>query len=274
MPELMRHIDACRNVTLPGPYRRLVLEGEPAGWVLPEAAAALRAHGAADTADGVAADWPALRGAGAALAAAGRHRVRGEAFDLRSDRDGRVLGQIDRGALPSFGIRATGVHVNGLVRRPDGWHVWVGRRAADKQLDPGKLDHVVAGGVPAGLTPRETLIKEAAEEAGMPAELAAQAVEVGEIAYATRRPEGLRRDRLYCYDLVLPEDFVPKPVDGEVAGFERWKLSRALDAVRDTDDFKFNVTLVLIDACLRHGLLDPESKEGRALRTALSAPQS
>ena len=84
-----------------------------------------------------------------------------------------VLAQLDRGALPSFGVVAVGVHVNGLVRRPDGVHVWIARRAADKLLDPGKLDHIVAGGVPAGLTPAETLVKEAAEEAAIPASLAA-----------------------------------------------------------------------------------------------------
>ena len=79
-----------------------------------------------------------------------------------------MLAQLDRGALPSFGVLAVGVHVNGLVRRPDGLHLWVARRAANKALDPGKLDHIVAGGVPAGLTPADTLVKEAEEEASIP----------------------------------------------------------------------------------------------------------
>ena len=166
------------------------------------------------------------------------------------------MAKIDRGALPSFGIQAAGVHVNGLVGRRDGLHLWVARRARDKHLDPGKLDNIVAGGVPAGLDLMETLIKEAAEEAAIPPDLAAAAVQVGVIEYAMERPEGLRRDILYCYDLSLPEDFAPAATDGEVEAFELWPISRAVETVRETDDFKFNVALVLIDLFLRLGLIE------------------
>jgi 8-oxo-dGTP pyrophosphatase MutT (NUDIX family) len=172
------------------------------------------------------------------------------------------LAQIDRGAVPSFGVQAAGVHVNGLVRHPDGLHMWVARRASDKALDPGKLDHIVAGGVSAGLSPDQTLIKEAAEEAAIPPELAATAVPVGKISYAMERPEGLRRDCVYCYDLMLPPDFIPKAADGEVEAFELWPLSRAVAAVRDTADFKFNVNLVLIDLFVRQGLIAPAEAAG------------
>ena len=166
-----------------------------------------------------------------------------------------MLSQIDRGAIPSFGVEATGVHLNGLVRRADGLHLWVARRAANKTLDPGKLDHVVAGGVPAGLSPMETLVKEAAEEAAIPAVLASQARHVGEVRYAMERPEGLRRDHLHCYDLELSPDFMPQAADGEVESFELWPIERAVAAVQDTDDFKFNVNLVLIDLFVRLGLI-------------------
>ncbi len=68
------------------------------------------------------------------------------------------------------------------------------------------------------------------------------------------RPEGLRRDRLHCYDLTVPEDFTPRAADGEVESFELWPIERALATVRQTDDFKFNVNLVLIDLFLRERL--------------------
>jgi 8-oxo-dGTP pyrophosphatase MutT (NUDIX family) len=115
------------------------------------------------------------------------------------------------------------------------------------------LDHIVGGGVPAGLSPGETLLKEGGEEAGLPEDLTAQAVHRGIIAYTMDRAEGLRRDRLHCYDLTLPESFEPHPVDGEVAGFALWPIQRVFDAVRDTDEFKFNVNLVLIDLFQRLG---------------------
>ena len=94
------------------------------------------------------------------------------------------------------------------------------------------MDHLVAGGIPAGLSPAQTLVKEAAEEAAVPEALAATARRVGMVRYAMERPEGLRRDRLHCYDLALPEDFSPRAADGEVESFELWPIERALEAVR------------------------------------------
>ena len=270
MPELSRHIAACNNAVLPGGRMPFHLDGAQVGWMLPGVAEALRPHGARPHQGGITLPAGTLAGAARALADAGHYRWRGEAFDVRATPDGRVLAQIDRGALPAFGIRATGVHLNGLVERADGLWVWVARRAADKLLDPGKLDHIVGGGVPAGLTPWETLAKEAAEEAAIPAALIQRARPVAVLSYAMDRPEGLRRDVLHCYDLMLPETFVPQPADGEVEAFELWPLRRILDRVRDTDDFKFNVTLVLIDLGLRRGLIGGD--EARRLRAALDAP--
>jgi 8-oxo-dGTP pyrophosphatase MutT (NUDIX family) len=274
----LRHIIACNRATPPGgrtpfrigPDRQLA---EQVGWVLPEIVAALAGFPDVETdPGGVTLTRPAaLPVVNRELADRGLLRWRGEAFDVRAQPDGPVLAQIDRGALPAFGIAAEGVHVNGLVGdpgHPERLRLWIGRRAADKALDPGKLDHIVAGGVPAGLGPEATLIKEAAEEAAIPAELAAQARKVAMLSYAMDRPEGLRRDRLHCFDLLLPEAFTPRPMDGEVSGFELWPLRTVLNAVRDSDDFKFNVNLVLIDLFLRLGLI--AGAEGAELRAALA----
>ena len=265
---LARHIRACRSALLPGRRVPLRVSGAVVGWVMPDFAAALSARAGVTAAPPGLAVAPArLEPLAAELAAAGWFRWRGEAFDVRADPDGPVLARVDRGALPSLGIGAVGVHVNGLVEQPDGTRLWVARRAANKALDPGKLDHIVAGGVPAGLTPAETLVKEAAEEAAIPAPLARQAVAVARIDYAMERPEGLRRDRILAYDLTLPPGFVPRAADGEVAGFELWPIGHVLAAVRDGDAFKFNVNLVLIDLFLRRGLV--AGAEAAALRAAL-----
>ncbi len=210
------------------------------------------------------------------LARAGLFRWRGESFDVRASADGVPLAQIDRGAIPAFGLQAAGVHVNGLVHRADGLYLWVARRARNKLLDPGKLDHIVAGGVPAGLSPIETLVKEAAEEAGIRAELALTAIPVGRIEYAMDRREGLRRDCIYCFDLTLPEDFLPYAADGEVEGFELWPIAKVIESVRQTEDFKFNVNLVLIDFFIRRQLLPvPEAVSlAAALRQTAQLGQS
>lgn len=274
---LLRHIADCNNTTLPGGRLRLRLGGAGVGWI--DAATlglldpALSAARAVATADGL--DIPDQDGLDLLarhLAATGAIRWRDEPFDVRETPDGPVLGTLDRGALPIFGVRGIGVHLNGLVRRADGLHLWVGRRAADKLLDPGKLDHLAAGGIPAGYDARAALLKEAEEECGLPPALTAQAEKVADLHYVMQRPEGLRRDTLRCYDLVLGEDFRPEPVDGEVEGFMLWPLAQAIAVMRETDDFKFNVNLVLIDLGLRHGLFDAE--EAASLGAALyGAPQ-
>jgi hypothetical protein len=268
-----RHVRACNNAALPGVRQPFLLGDQHVGWVADRIARVLAGMPAIVSAGDrvVLTDPAALPGIARDLAERGLYRWRGEAFDVRVHPAGPVLSRIDRGAIPSFGIQAVGVHVNGLVRRDDGLHLWIARRAMDKPLDAGKLDHIVAGGVPAGLDPAQTLVKEAGEEAAIPPELASTAVHAGVIGYAMERSEGLRRDWLHCYDLMLPLDFTPEAVDGEVEAFELWPLSRVAAAVRDTDDFKFNVNLVLIDLFIRFGLI--AGPEADRLRADLAAGQ-
>jgi hypothetical protein len=272
----LRHVRACNNAVLPGRRKPFRIGRDRVGWVLPELAEALCGFPAiaAEPDGSVTLREPdALQAIVRALAERGLMRWRGEAFDIRARPGGRVLAQVDRGALPKLGIEAEGVHVNGLVE-PAGeeTQVWIARRSPHKQLDPGKLDHIVAGGVPAGLSPEATLVKEAAEEAAIRPAVVRTAVPVGVIAYAMERPEGLRLDRLHCYDLVLPREFTPRAADGEVETFELWPLSRVLATVRDTDEVKFNVNLVLIDLFLRRGLFVQETS--KILRRELSAPRN
>jgi len=253
----LRHLRACNNARLPGGRIAFFIGTSQVGWLKPAVADALRGFpGVTPLGDGLSLTDPdSLPNIAKTLAERGFYRFRREAFDVRATPEGPALAQIDRGALPSFGVQAVGVHVNGLVTTPGGMHLWVARRARDKLLDPGKLDHIVAGGVPAALTPDETLVKEAAEEAAIPRSLAAQARHVATIGYAMERPEGLRRDILHCYDLHLPSDFRPHAADGEVEEFALWPLQRVADTVAAGDEFKFNVNLVLIDLFIRRGLV-------------------
>jgi 8-oxo-dGTP pyrophosphatase MutT (NUDIX family) len=267
LAKLLSKIQACRTATLPGGRFAFYIGGAHAGYVTPEFTERLREV----SADITVTDRVTLA-AGAAgrlnqIAAASGAQVRGEDFDVRETLDGLVLAVLDRGALPAFGVIGVGVHLNGFVRRPDGVHLWVAKRAANKKLDPGKLDHLVAGGVPAGLSPFETLVKEAAEEAALPPGLAGQAVQVGRFAYNMERPEGLRRDVIFAYDLELPESFVPVPTDGEVEEFSLWPAAQVLETVREEQKFKFNVNLVIIDFLLRFGLVADDG----GLRAALDS---
>jgi 8-oxo-dGTP pyrophosphatase MutT (NUDIX family) len=271
MSRLLGHIRACQTARLPGARLEFSIGTVPVGYVAPGLARQLTDVARAGLgADGLALDprdASRLNEIAAALNLGDRLRPRREMFDVRAAPEGEVLAVLDRGFLPAFGIIGVGVHMNGMVRRPDGLHLWVAQRAASKRLDPGKFDNIVAGGVPAGFAPDAAMLKEAGEEAAMPEALARGMRKVAAIRYAMERPEGLRRDVLVCYDIDLPEDFAPQAADGEVERFELWPVAKLVEILRETDAFKFNVNLVLIDFLIRHRLL-PQN-ESRLLRAAL-----
>lgn len=166
--------------------------------------------------------------------------------------------RIDRAWLESFGVTSYGVHVNGYVEGKKGPELWVGVRSKNRDVAPGKLDNIAAGMLPVGLTPAENVIKETAEEASVPEDLAKTAKSVGAITYMQETENGIRRDMLFVYDLKLPKDFEPVNNDGEMSGFVKWPAQQVLRVVEETDEFKYNVNLVIIDFAIRHGLLTPE----------------
>ena len=177
--------------------------------------------------------------------------------------------ELDRGLLPFFGVKGFGVHLNGYFEDAGGLGMWIGHRSATKKVDPFKLDNVVAGGIASGHGVFETLIKEGAEEAAMPAKLLEGAISVGEIRYRFEIPEGMRDDVLFVYDLEVPDDFSPENTDGEFDFFERMSVSRCLELVAMTDLFKFNVNLTIIDFALRHRLIEVDVPEHGFLKGAL-----
>jgi hypothetical protein len=77
---------------------------------------------------------------------------------------------------------------------------------------------------------------------------------------------------LFVYDLEMPADFLPQNRDGEIVHFDLVPASLVVDRVRTTDDFKFNVNLVILDFALRHGLLRPDDPEYLDVATGLHRP--
>jgi len=271
----MSFIDRVRACSMfdPSLYQPFVVDGAPVGLVKPQFADHLRAFPDVFVVsdDGVTlslrlSDFQART---AAVSTALRELAdrglfsgwRDEPFPVATSPAGPILFNMERAAIAWFGIRAYGVHLNGIVGGPGSQKMWVGRRSMDRPRAPGKLDQLVAGGQPAGLSLRDNLVKECAEDASVPADLAGRAVSVSAISYVTETGEGLRRDALYVYDLELPPDFEPRNTDGEIETFYLWPIERVLETVRDTDDFKFNCSLVVIDYLIRHGLIEPDHPE-------------
>ena len=197
---------------------------------------------------------------------------RNETFEVASRWGAPPVFRLDRGAVPFFGTRAYGVHLNGYRQAAGVLDLWVGRRSSDKRVAPDKLDNLVAGGIGNGHGVDETLLKEGEEEASIPPGLTSRAVPAGAVSYRMETELGIRDDVLFVYDLETPADFVPKNQDGEIVQFELIPASAVLDRVRTSDDFKFNVNLVILDFALRHGMLRPDDPEYLDVATGLHRP--
>lgn len=185
----------------------------------------------------------------------------GEKFPVKASHGTEPVFAMERAATPLFGVLSFGVHLNGFVGHGKNQCMWVAERSQNVRIQPGKLDQMVAGGQPIDLTLEENIIKECGEEAAIDAETAAKAVAVGAITYTMERPEGLRCDVIYSYDLELDPSFEPANTDGEVHAFHLWPIDKVAAIVHDTDDFKFNCSLVVIDFLIRHGFLTPDHPE-------------
>ena len=199
-------------------------------------------------------------------------KPRSETFDVAVRWRAPPVFRLDRGAVPFFGTRAYGVHLNGWRRDGDGLFLWIGRRAPNKSVAPNKLDNLVAGGIGNGLGLVETLVKEADEEAMIAPGLIAQAVPAGAVSYRMETALGIRDDVLFVYDLEMPADFAPKNRDGEFTDFHLMPIGAVLGRIREGDDFKFNVNLVILDFAVRHGILRPDDPEYLDVATGLRRP--
>jgi len=197
---------------------------------------------------------------------------RNETFDVAPRWGEKPIFRLDRGAVPFFGVRAYGVHLNGYRRDGDRYSLWIGKRASNKQVAPGKLDNMVAGGIGNGYGAAATLAKEAEEEAAIPPALIDRAVAAGALTYRMETKLGIRDDVMFVYDLEVPDGFQPSNADGEIAGFELMPLTDILERIRTTKDFKFNVNLVILDFAVRHGVLCPDDPEYLDVANGLHRP--
>ena len=160
---------------------------------------------------------------------------RDERVVVREDVDGRPLFCIERALLRPLGLPLRSVLACAWTRAPDGPRTWVARRAAHKPVDPGRLDALVAGGIAGFDDPLSTLLRECAEEAGIGPALARAAVPAGtlDLAYPTAC-DGLpavHRERILLFDLELPPDVVPTPVDAEHESIVAMGVSEALASI-------------------------------------------
>jgi 8-oxo-dGTP pyrophosphatase MutT (NUDIX family) len=160
---------------------------------------------------------------------------RDERMVVRDERDGRPLAAVERALLRPLGLLLRSVQACAYAITPAGPLIWVARRAAHKPVDPGRLDALVAGGIAGFESPRKTLIRECAEEAGIPPALAAQAREAGVLELCVPAFDDgvavVHRERVALHELALPPGFVPVAADGEHAQIVPMSPAEALASI-------------------------------------------
>jgi 8-oxo-dGTP pyrophosphatase MutT (NUDIX family) len=166
------------------------------------------------------------------------------------------LFHIERAATRHFGLTVYASHLNGLTIRNGEPYMWVGRRADDKSIDPGKLDNMAAGRIARGMRPIETMTKESFEEAGIAAALARTAKGAGAVRCKREVEEGLHNEVIFVHDIILPESFVPANQDGEVAEFICMPIAELAPLLEmKPDSFTVDAALVVLDCLIRRGYL-------------------
>jgi 8-oxo-dGTP pyrophosphatase MutT (NUDIX family) len=214
------------------PLHRFVVDGGVVGEITAERAARLAAFSNVFVVDerevrlvprlaGVEARTAALAEVARALAREGALTAwRDERYAVAASFDAPPLLLLERAAARYFGIATYAVHVNGLTNRPDGSDaMWIARRSPHKAIDPGLLDNMIGGGIAAGSSVRETLVKEAWEEAGLAASIALLARPAGTVHIHRVQPDGVQCETLFVHDLRLPAEVMPRNQDGEVVEF-------------------------------------------------------
>ncbi|WVW81517.1 hypothetical protein I302_103511 [Kwoniella bestiolae CBS 10118] len=177
-----------------------------------------------------------------------------------------VAFHLERAACALFGLATFGVHMTAYEGEGHAMKVWVPRRSKTKATWPGRLDNSVAGGITAGSTPIETMIKECDEEASLPEEFVRERVKnCGVATYFYVTDDGFLQPEVeYIYDLPLPsqdsaEYIKPKPHDDEVESFALLTIPELIEALH-SGDMKPNCGLIYVDFLIRHGLITPENE--------------
>lgn len=162
---------------------------------------------------------------------------------------------LERGAARWFGVRTYAAHVNGLAIDGPVPILWLARRSATKAIDPGRLDNLVGGGIAAGETVHETVVREAWEEAGIVAAVAKTAQPFGAVHVRRALPDGLQDETVFVHDLALPVGFTPANQDGEAVEHRKVDFAttaRLLANTEGTDVMTIDASLVTLDCLIRH----------------------
>ena len=169
---------------------------------------------------------------------------------------------------PYFGIDSVGVHLNCFVCGENKVvkGIWLAKRASTKSHHPNFWDTTVAEGQPHNLSLYDNIVKEAHEEAGVRAEWLRN--DESNVAFSdhtndpltmtTAKNDGscMKRSFYYSFDLEVPGDWRPIPVDGEVEEFRLFTMKELDTELRYGESFRPAMRAVLLDFMIRRGLFN------------------
>ncbi|KUJ10822.1 uncharacterized protein LY89DRAFT_710554 [Mollisia scopiformis] len=165
---------------------------------------------------------------------------------------GEVLFSMERAAVTLLGIVSYGIHMIAYTRcaETDEPKLWISKRSKTVAVYPGLLDNC-------------SLVREAHEEASLPADLVrANAKACGTLSYLHSRNARaggeiglLQPDVHFLFECELPADVEPKPFDDEVEWYQLWDIEQIKEGLRMAK-FKPSFALVMLDFFVRHGVLN------------------
>lgn len=176
-----------------------------------------------------------------------------EYYDVMPSYGELPLFEIERSATSFWGIPSYGTHLNGYTYKEGKLHLWIAKRAKHLAFAPEKLDNLAAGGLPQGLTPHENIINEAWEEAQIPRQIMEIARQQGSISYLMDLEHGVALDTMFVFDLELLPNFEPKTDGSEIEVFYCMPAEEVYHLLKNTQTFKYNSALVIIDFLIRKG---------------------
>ncbi|CAG0915422.1 unnamed protein product [Notodromas monacha] len=196
---------------------------------------------------------------------------RNEVYDVWGSKHDVPLLQMERscmwvlqsalGCVGLLGFRHYAVFLNGFVRHPErGLCVWFQKRALSKTTWPGKWDVMAGGGTTSGQKVRESVMREACEEASIKLDwMDARIRFAGCVSFFHQDPRGIFPNVYHVFDVELDPDLSPEPGDGEASEFQLLDTAEALDLVC-SGQFKMTSGPVVVDFLIRHGVINPDEE--------------
>jgi 8-oxo-dGTP pyrophosphatase MutT (NUDIX family) len=185
-----------------------------------------------------------------------------EVCDVRVSLKTSVLFQVNRNLVFPLGLKARGGH---LVLRYENGDYLISQRSEKVFTSRGCYDVPVGGLLPAGVEPWCQMLREAEEEAGIPAEYLESCCEVPILSYVrdvqgTSSPGleyqraypfetdgGTNWDECFCWSGRLPDHFKPAAMDGEVKRFLRMSPQELLRSLTlSPNNWKTNSGVMLL----------------------------